>query len=125
MFSSRLSWNPSTNRITRHIEALKQSGVELVDLTETNPTAAGFDYDAAAVCRAISPPAILEYHPSPRGLIPARQAVVDYYRHHGKAIDRETVFLTCQHQRVLRLPLQAALRSRRYGSGPPAQLSAV
>jgi aspartate/methionine/tyrosine aminotransferase len=94
MFSSRLSWNPSTNRITRCIEALKQSGIEIVDLTETNPTAAGFEYDPVAVCRAISPPAILEYHPSPRGLISARQAVVDYYRHHGKAIDRETVFLT-------------------------------
>ncbi|MFH0996564.1 MAG: pyridoxal phosphate-dependent aminotransferase [Pseudomonadota bacterium] len=94
MFSSRLSWNPSTNRITRHIEALKQSGVELVDLTGTNPTAAGFDYDAVAVCRAISAPAILEYHPTPRGLISARQAVVDYYRQHGKTIDRETVFLT-------------------------------
>ncbi|MCX5881929.1 MAG: pyridoxal phosphate-dependent aminotransferase [Deltaproteobacteria bacterium] len=94
MFSSRLSWNPSINRITRSIEALKQSGVELVDLTETNPTAAGFDYDAAAVCSAISNPSILEYHPNPRGLIPARQAVVDYYRHHGKDVDIETVFLT-------------------------------
>jgi alanine-synthesizing transaminase len=94
MFSSRLSWNPSTNRITRSIEALKQSGFELVDLTGTNPTAAGFAYDALSVCRAISPPAILEYHPDPKGLISARQAVVDYYRHHGKAIDRETVFLT-------------------------------
>jgi len=94
MFSSRLSWNPSINRITRSIQALKQAGVELVDLTGTNPTAAGFEYDAAAVRRAISPPAILEYHPNPRGLVTARQAVVDYYRHHGKAIDREAVFLT-------------------------------
>jgi alanine-synthesizing transaminase len=94
MFSSRLSWNPSTNRITRIIEALKLSGAELVDLTGTNPTAAGFEVDAGAVCRAISPPAILEYHPDPRGLVSARQAVADYYRYHGKAIDRETVFLT-------------------------------
>lgn len=94
MFSSRLSWNPSTNRITRHIDALKHSGVEPVDLTETNPTTAGFDFDAALVRSAFSHPAILEYHPSPRGLIPAREAVVDYYRHHGKAIDRDTVFLT-------------------------------
>ena len=83
MFSSRLGWNTSTNRITRSIHALKQAGVEIVDLTGTNPTAAGFDYDAAALCSAISAPAILEYHPNPRGLIPARQAVVDYYRHHG------------------------------------------
>ena len=125
MFSSRLSWNPSTNRITRCIEALKQSGVELVDLTETNPTAAGFEYDPVAVCRAISHPAILEYHPSPKGLISARQAVVDYYRHHGKVVDIETVFFNSQHQRVLRQSLQVALRSRRYGSGPATQLSAV
>lgn len=94
MFSSRLSWNPSTNCITRKIEDLKKCGVELVDLTGTNPTAAGFDYDAGVVRRAISQPAILEYHPDPRGLIFARQAVVDYYRHFGKTIDRETVFLT-------------------------------
>jgi alanine-synthesizing transaminase len=94
MFSTRLSWNPSTNRITRSIETLKQSGVKLVDLTGSNPTAAGFQYDAAAVRRAMSRPAILEYQPGPRGLISARQAVVDYYRHHGKTIDRETVLLT-------------------------------
>ena len=94
MFSSRLSWNPSTNRITRTIEALKQSGIALADLTGTNPTAAGFDYDPIALRSAISAPAILEYHPSPKGLIPARQAVVDYYRHHGKDVDLETVFLT-------------------------------
>jgi len=94
MFSSRLSWNPATNRITQTIEALKRSGASLVDLTGTNPTAAGFDYDAALVRRAISPSAIMEYHPSPRGLISARQAVVDYYRRHGKSIDPETVFLT-------------------------------
>ena len=94
MFSSRLSWNPSTNRISLNIETLKRSGIEFVDLTDTNPTAAGFDYDPVAVCSAISHPAILEYHPSPKGLIPARQAVVEYYRHHGKIIDRESVFLT-------------------------------
>ena len=94
MFSSRLSWNPSTNRISRNIETQKCSGVEFVDLTDTNPTTAGFDYDPVAVCSAISHPAILEYHPSPKGLIPARQAVVEYYSHHGKIIDRESVFLT-------------------------------
>ncbi|MDO9111870.1 MAG: hypothetical protein Q7U40_14510, partial [Desulfatirhabdiaceae bacterium] len=64
MFSSRLSWNTSTNRITRSINVLKQSGVEIVDLTGTNPTATDFDYDAAAICSAISAPAILEYHPN-------------------------------------------------------------
>ncbi len=94
MFSSRLNWKSSTNRITRAIDALTQQGVELVDLTGTNPTAAGFDYDTAAVCGAMSPPAILEYHPNPRGRVPARQAVADYYRHHGKSVDLETIFLT-------------------------------
>lgn len=94
MFSSRLRWNPSTNRITRSIEALRASGVTLLDLTGTNPTAAGFTYDAAAVCRAMSPPAILEYHPDPKGLICAREAVADYYRRRNKAVDPETVFLT-------------------------------
>ena len=94
MFSSRLSWNPASNRITCLIDDLNRSGVTLVDLTGTNPTAAGFDMDAAAVCNAISHPSILEYHPDPRGLISARQAVVDYYHYHDRNVDPETVFLT-------------------------------
>jgi aspartate/methionine/tyrosine aminotransferase len=93
MFSSRLSWNPSINRITCRIDDLKRSGVTLVDITGTNPTAAGFDMDAAAICTAISHPSILEYRPDPRGLISARQAVVDYYHGHGRNVDPETVFL--------------------------------
>ena len=49
--------------------------------------------DAAAICTAISHPSILEYRPDPRGLISARQAVVDYYHGHGRNVDPETVFL--------------------------------
>jgi len=94
MFSTRLNWNPSINRITCLIDDLKHSGVHLTDLTGTNPTAVGFNVDAGAVCRAVSHPSILEYHPNPRGLISTRQAIVDYYHCHGKDIDPETVFLT-------------------------------
>ena len=94
MFSSRLKWTPSTNRITRCIDDLKSSGITLTDLTGTNPTTAGFEMDAAAVCHAVSHPAILEYAPDPRGLISARRAIVEYYRRYGREIDPETVFLT-------------------------------
>ncbi len=94
VFSSRLNGNPSTNRITRCIDEVKRSGAVLTDLTGTNPTTAGFAVDAAAICHAVSHPAILEYAPDPRGLLSARRAVVDYYRRHGRNIDPETVFLT-------------------------------
>jgi aspartate/methionine/tyrosine aminotransferase len=94
MFSSRLNGDRATNRITRCIDDLKRSGVALTDLTGANPTTAGFTVDAAAVCHALSHPAILEYSPDPRGLLSARQAVVEYYRCHGRDIDPETIFLT-------------------------------
>lgn len=94
MFSSRFDWQQSTNRITMMLEAVRRSGAELLDLTETNPTAAGFIYDTDGIRAAMSRPEILEYHPHPRGVLSAREAVTAYYQRHAKSIDADSVFLT-------------------------------
>lgn len=47
----------------------------LLDLTVSNPTAAGIDYDAGAIVRAFDDPRILSYEPHPLGLALAREAV--------------------------------------------------
>lgn len=94
MFSGRLNWNPAVNRITRRMEALEKAGIRPLDLTVTNPTACGLDYDGPAIRAALSLPSVMAYHPNPRGLLPARQAVSDYYGRFGRTIDPETVFLT-------------------------------
>lgn len=94
MFSSRFDWRQTTNHITTVLEAVREAGGEVLDLTQTNPTAAGFVYDADAIRTAMSKPEILEYHPHPRGAASARESVAAYYRRRGNRVDPESVFLT-------------------------------
>ncbi len=94
MFSSRFKWNLATNQLARLIEEKKRAGVKLLDLTETNPTRAGFTYPSAAILAALTHPQALRYAPNPRGLRTARQAVADYYQTQGQPIDAERIFLT-------------------------------
>lgn len=79
MFSSRLDWNLATNPITRLIEEKRAAGVRILDLTESNPTAAGLAYPAEAILAALADPKALHYEPSPSGLSAARAAVASYY----------------------------------------------
>jgi alanine-synthesizing transaminase len=46
VFSSRLPSNFTTNRLTDAVRACRAEGRAFVDLTESNPTRAGFDYPA-------------------------------------------------------------------------------
>ena len=52
----------------------------MLDLTISNPTVCGFDYDESAILGALRSSAALRYDPEPKGLAPARAAVVGYYR---------------------------------------------
>ena len=53
MFSSRLPATLAQNAFSRAVEALRQSGVPLLDLTETNPTTAGVAYPADVLARIL------------------------------------------------------------------------
>src|SRR5205807_6597428 len=53
-------------------------------LTVSNPTQTGLHYNDAAILGALSSPYALDYDPQPQGLLPAREAVAEYYRsEHG------------------------------------------
>ena len=73
---------------------MRTEGVQLWDLTASNPTRCGFAYDAASVLAPLNDPMALRYEPNPRGLRTAREAVSLYYRDHGAAVDPEQLFLT-------------------------------
>ena len=70
-FSKRLHWNAVENEITRRLAA---AGRPAYDLTETNPTRAGFEYPRELI-DALADPAALQYDPDPRGLASVRQLV--------------------------------------------------
>jgi alanine-synthesizing transaminase len=96
MFSKRTDWKLTPNRFTEaHRELLAQGG-EVLDLTISNPTRAGFQYDERAIVQALTDPASSDYDPQPKGLRSARDAVAAYYRRQptGFDLDPESLVLT-------------------------------
>jgi aspartate/methionine/tyrosine aminotransferase len=94
VFSSRLNWSLRPNRLSALLEERRKSGAQVLDLTESNPTRAGLIYPEAEILAALSDASALRYHPSPRGLDTARDAVAAYYRDRGTQIPVENVLLT-------------------------------
>ena len=84
MQTSRTNWKFDTNQLTLALNALKESGAEIIDLTESNPTRCQFQYLAGAnLLRALLNPKNLKYEPDPRGMIEARHTVKNYYHEKG------------------------------------------
>jgi alanine-synthesizing transaminase len=96
MFSKRTNWKLEENAYTRALRLHRQSGKSILDLTASNPTACGFQYDEAAILAALQSDEALHYDPDPKGLLSARKAVVEYYRQKNATalIDPERVILT-------------------------------
>jgi aspartate/methionine/tyrosine aminotransferase len=94
VFSSRLNWSLRPNRLSALLEERRKSGAQVLDLTESNPTRAGLIYPEAEILAALSDASALRYHPSPRGLDTARDAVAAYYRDRGTQIPVENILLT-------------------------------
>ncbi len=94
-FSSRFDkWNLQANRLSLLLEEKKKKGVQIFDLTASNPTAVGFAYPAEDILPALTQPQILQYEPEPRGLLSTRQAVAEYYGRRGVAVEPEQIHLT-------------------------------
>ncbi len=57
----------------------RSAGAAILDLTESNPTAAGFAYPSDQILSALADPRALLYQPAAAGLPSARAAVSEYY----------------------------------------------
>jgi alanine-synthesizing transaminase len=94
-FSRRTRWNLEKTAYAAALERSRADGKPLFDLTASNPTTCGFQYDRAAILAELSRPECLEYEPDPRGLPIARGAVVDYYANAAATqMSAEQIFLT-------------------------------
>jgi aspartate/methionine/tyrosine aminotransferase len=94
MFTSRTDWPRTPNRLAQELDRRRAAGLPVLDLTESNPTRCGFDYDSAGILAALAAPAALRYEPDPRGLLEARQAIAAYYAEKGARVAPEQIFLT-------------------------------
>jgi alanine-synthesizing transaminase len=94
MFSKRFEYNIEENKLSRLLKEKKSAGVNVLDLTESNPTNAEFNYDEIGILNAIASPGSLKYNPDPKGLKSAREAVSQYYKEKNLGINEENIFLT-------------------------------
>jgi len=94
MFAKRTNWNLTPNRLSEALAAHRAAGKPLLDLTISNPTECGFEYDSSAILDALSNPAALSYEPNPKGLGSARRAVAGYYADRGDDVAVEDIILT-------------------------------
>lgn len=93
-FSQRIKWDLDSNRLALLLEQKRRAQARVLDLTQSNPTRAGFRYPEAAILNALGGSGALLYEPSPRGLPVAREAVSAYYRERALAVDPAQVQLT-------------------------------
>src|SRR5580693_500479 len=100
MFTARTNWNLQTNRFARGLEAHRDTGKAILDLTASNPTTCGFAYPAQEILNALADPRALEYSPESKGLRSAREAVAEYYSDRpgfgicAGSVDPERIILT-------------------------------
>lgn len=89
MFSSRLDWAAAPNPLARMLQGKRSAGVEILDLTESNPTAAGLEY--GPFIGALADPRAIRYEPASAGMMAAREAVSGYY---SGRVPAERILLT-------------------------------
>jgi hypothetical protein len=93
MFSTRVPADLQPNLLAAACTRLLGDGVPVLDLTDSNPTTAGFDYPTELLS-PLADPGGLTYWPEARGLAAARAAVTADYARRGIAIDPARVVLT-------------------------------
>jgi len=92
MFSNRITGDLAPNRLTEAIRRRRSLGLPIVDLTESNPTTAGFEYPRGLLA-PLGHDRGLAYAPQPLGLIDARRAIAGEYARRGLTVAPERVAL--------------------------------
>jgi aspartate/methionine/tyrosine aminotransferase len=94
MFSARLDWQATQNRLAEHEAARRAADRPVLDLTITNPTQVGLSYSAQALASAVGDPSIASYEPAPFGAPLAREAVAADFARRGAAVGPGAIALT-------------------------------
>ena len=93
MFSSRLRRGFGRNRLSVALEKRRAQGLPVFDLTESNPTRAGFDYPVVLL-EPLAQPQARVYAPNALGLRSAREAVRGDFLRRGVDLPAERIVLT-------------------------------
>ena len=92
MLSRRLPPHADLNALTRALAKRRDGGQPIVDLTESNPTRAGFTYPADLL-DALASESARRYEPQATGMREAREAVARDHERRGVTIDPDRIVL--------------------------------
>jgi len=93
VFSTRTPPHLAPNRLAQALLELQRADRRVIDLTESNPTRAGFQYPPDLLA-PLADVRGLTYLPRPFGLIEARRAVAQEYARRGIPVAAERIVLT-------------------------------
>jgi hypothetical protein len=93
MFSNRVPGDLTPNRLAAAVARLRASGRPIMDLIESNPTRAGFEYPPDLLS-PLADARALAYEPRPFGLADARRAIAADYARRGVDVDAARLVLT-------------------------------
>src|SRR4051794_36449517 len=96
MFADRTNWRLAHNRFTHAVEEVRARGGSLLDLSASNPTRVGLEFDSGTILQSLASPQALDYDPQAKGLRSAREEVAAYHRtaHGIHSLDPERIILT-------------------------------
>ncbi|MGO8971489.1 MAG: pyridoxal phosphate-dependent aminotransferase [Myxococcaceae bacterium] len=94
MFSARTAWDRTPNLLAIRRETLRARGVDVVDLTVSNPTDVGLAQPERELREALSAASVQGYAPEPFGLLSARAAVAAELVSRGAHLSATQVFLS-------------------------------
>ena len=93
MFSTRTNWDLRPSPLYSLLQQKRARGEEVLDLTESNPTKCGFIHSSSALIDSGSLQRSVLYEPDPQGLLSARQAIADWYKHQSINVDPGRIVL--------------------------------
>lgn len=94
-FSSRTAWDRTPSPLAVALGRLRDSGLDWIDLTQSNPAKCGFRTLNPRLLEALANPGNLDYDPDPRGLLKTREAIAAWVeKTSGASVPPGDIFLT-------------------------------
>lgn len=94
LFAERTNWNLKRNRLSLALLKQREEQKQFLDLTVSNPTQCGFEFDGKTLLQALCNQSALSYEPEAKGLESARRAVAAYYEARQDKIQPHDIILT-------------------------------
>ncbi len=94
MFSRRTLHESEPNALAVALHARRAAGLEVCDLTQSNPTLTDLPYDAERLLAALARPESMRYEPAAFGMARARGAVSELLRSSGFEVPSAQILLT-------------------------------